>query len=134
MEGPDRRGKTTRPRILLVDDHEVLRKGIRSTLDGQWEICGEAASGLEAIEKAAALKPDLVLMDVSMPEMNGIEATKQVLKVVPGMKVVIFTMHDSPGMVEAAKAAGANACLTKTVPADELRRVIAEVLNYNASK
>ena len=126
-------GDTTRSRILLVDDHEVLRKGIRSTLDGQWEICGEAASGQEAIEKAAALKPDLVLMDVSMPEMNGIEATKQVLKAAPAMKIVIFTMHDSPGMVEAAKAAGAKACLTKTVPADQLRRVIAEVLSHKSS-
>jgi DNA-binding NarL/FixJ family response regulator len=72
-------------------------------------------------------------MDVSMPAMNGIEATKQILKVAPAMKVVIFTMHDSPGMSEAAKAAGAKACLTKTVPADQLRRVIAEVLSRNGS-
>jgi len=124
-------GENTRPRILLVDDHEVLRRGIRSTLDGQWEICGEASNGQEAIDKAAALKPDLVLMDVSMPGMNGIEATKQILKASPAMKVVIFTMHDSQSMVAAAKAAGAKACLTKTVPADRLRGVIAEVLNNN---
>jgi len=127
-------GEITRSRILLVDDHEVLRRGIRSTLDGQWEICGEAASGQEAVEKAAALRPDLVLMDVSMPEMNGIEATKQILKILPSMKIVIFTMHDSPGMTAAARSAGAKACLTKTAPADQLRRAIAEVLNHDGPK
>ena len=126
--------KITRPRILLVDDHEVLRKGIRSALNGQWEICGEAANGQEAVERVEQLEPDLVLMDVSMPVMNGIEAAKQILKASPATKIIIFTMHDSSGMTEAARAAGARACVTKTVPSDQLRRVISEVLGGNQEK
>lgn len=117
-----------RPRILLVDDHEVLRKGIRGTLNGHWEICGEAANGQEAVEKVSQLQPDLVLMDVSMPVMNGVEATRQILKDWPGTKIVVFTMHDSPSMIAAAKNAGAKACLTKTAPAEQLHRVITDVL------
>lgn len=67
-------------------------------------------------------------MDVSMPVMNGIEASRQILKASPATKIIIFTMHDSPSMVEAAKAAGAKACVTKTAPSEQLRRVISEVL------
>jgi len=120
-----------RPRIVLADDHEVIRRGIRSLLDGaSLEVCGEASNGQEAIEKVLSLKPDLVVMDVSMPVMNGIEATRQIRSVSPSTKVVIFSMHDSPQITSAAKAAGAAACLTKTSLGDQLQKVIAEVLAF----
>jgi DNA-binding NarL/FixJ family response regulator len=118
-----------RPRIVLADDHEVIRRGIRSLLDGaSWEVCGEAANGQEAVEKVAELKPDLVVMDVSMPVMNGIEATRIIRSSSPSTKVVIFSMHDSPQIAAAASEAGASACLTKTSLGDQLKKVIAQVL------
>src|ERR1700740_1175363 len=99
------------PRILVVDDHAIVRQGLRSLLDGDspWEICGEAENGKEAVEKALALKPDLVLMDVSMPVMNGIEATKQIRRLLPQVKIVILSLHDSQQIVRQVKDVGANA-------------------------
>ena len=82
--------------ILIVDDHEFVRRGLRSLLSThpQWAICGEAADGLEAVEKAKALRPDVVLMDISMPRMNGLEATRIIRKEVPESKVVIVSQID----------------------------------------
>jgi DNA-binding NarL/FixJ family response regulator len=119
-----------KPRILLVDDHDIIRRGIRSllSLSSDWEICGEARNGREAIEKVLECKADLVVMDVSMPVMNGVEATRQIRAISPSTKVVIFTMHDSPQIATAAKDAGASAWLTKTSLAEQLQRVVGEVL------
>ena len=97
-----------------------------------WDICAEASNGREAVEKVVELKADLIIMDVSMPVMNGIDAARQIRKVSPSTKVVIFTMHDSPQITTAAKDAGAAACLTKTALGDQLQRVVAEVLANNA--
>jgi DNA-binding NarL/FixJ family response regulator len=125
-----------KPRIVLADDHDIIRRGIRSLLDltSAWDVCAEASNGREAVEKAVEFKADLVIMDVSMPVMNGIDAARQIRTVSPSTKVVIFTMHDSPQITTAARDAGAVACLTKTTLGDNLRRVVAEVLASHSSE
>jgi DNA-binding NarL/FixJ family response regulator len=117
-------------RILIVDDHEIVRSGLRRLLETQsgWEVCGEAGNGKEAIEKALALKPDLVLMDISMPVMNGIEATRQMRRLSPMTKVVIVSLHDNKSIAAQAKDAGAYAYLVKAAPSEIVLKTIAAVL------
>jgi DNA-binding NarL/FixJ family response regulator len=105
-----------------------VRQGVRQILEGRWEICGEAANGEEAIARAIELRPDLVLMDVSMPGVNGLEATKQIRLLGIPTKILIFSMHDSAQIALQAKAAGADGCLVKTIPVDELLKSIATIL------
>ena len=96
-------------RILIVDDHEIVRSGLRRLVERQsgWEVCGEAVNGKEAIDKALALNPDLVLMDISMPVMNGIEATRQIRRLSPVTKIVIVSLRDDESITAEAKNAGA---------------------------
>jgi DNA-binding NarL/FixJ family response regulator len=116
-------------RILLVDDHAVVREGFKRLLDDSTlTICGEAANGAEAIEKVLALKPDLVLMDLSMPVMGGIEATRQIRQLSPATKVIVVSLHDSQQAVQQAKSAGASAYVVKTRSAAELIEVVKAVL------
>ena len=102
-------------RILIADDHEVVRQGVRAVLEGQagWAVCGEASSGREAVAKAIALQPDIVVLDVSMPELNGFEATRQIRRTVPA-KVLILTVHESDQVVTEALDAGAHGYVLKT--------------------
>jgi CheY-like chemotaxis protein len=97
-------------RILLADDHNVVRRGLRTLLESRpgWEVCGEASNGREAIELAEKLKPDVVVIDISMPELNWLEATREIRKKVPGTEVLIFTLHDSEYMAGEAVEAGAH--------------------------
>src|SRR5262245_63371074 len=85
------------PRILLADDHALMRRGMRSLLESEenWEVCGEAATGREAVEMAVRLKPDVAVLDLSMPELTGLEAAKEILQKVPQAEVLIFTMHET---------------------------------------
>jgi len=103
-------------RILLADDHEVVRRGLRSILETQpeWEICGEAATGREAVEKARQLKPDVVVLDISMPELNGLEAARQMLKELPQTEVLILTMHESEDLVGVAVTVRARGFMLKS--------------------
>jgi DNA-binding NarL/FixJ family response regulator len=118
-------------RIVLADDHEIVRTGIRTLLDGHppWQVCGEAENGKEAVEKVLKLKPDLVVLDLSMPLMNGIEAAREIRKQSPQTKIIIFSMHDSPRIAEEAVHAGADAYLAKTAHFSELEKAIATLLN-----
>ena len=103
-------------RLLVVDDHEVVRRGVRSLLsehDG-WEICGEAIDGQEALEKARELKPDLIVMDVSMPRLNGLEATRQILNVLPNCEVLVLSQHENAEMARQALKAGARGYVVKS--------------------
>lgn len=103
-------------RILVADDHEVVRHGVRSLLEGHpgWEVCAEAADGREAVEKAIQLKADVVILDIGMPNLNGLEATRQILRSVPQARVLILTMHESEQVVREVLEAGARGFLLKS--------------------
>jgi DNA-binding NarL/FixJ family response regulator len=103
-------------RVLVADDHEIVRKGLRSILEEQpgWEIAGEASDGREAVDKAKALKPDVSVLDVSMPGLNGLEATRQMLRNEPETKVLILTMHESDPLIREVLDAGARGYLLKS--------------------
>ncbi|MGA8183720.1 MAG: response regulator transcription factor [Terriglobia bacterium] len=103
-------------RILLADDHEIVRHGLRRLLETQpgWKICGEAGSGLEALEKTRQLKPDIVILDHSMPELSGAEAARQILKALPQTEIVILTMHDSEQLLREVLEAGVHGYVLKS--------------------
>mgnify|MGYP001338040067 CR=1 FL=1 len=104
-------------RILLADDHKILREGIRRGLEGAGEtVVGEASNGEEAVELARTTQPDVVLMDQSMPVVDGIAATKRITDEMPETKAVVLTMHDDASRTRAAIAAGAGGHLTKGPP------------------
>jgi DNA-binding NarL/FixJ family response regulator len=87
-------------RILLADDHEVVRKGLSSLLQSHgWEICGEVSDGRQAVEKTQQLKPDLVILDIGMPNLNGLDATRQILHTNPQQKILILTITDTDQVV-----------------------------------
>jgi DNA-binding NarL/FixJ family response regulator len=112
--------------ILIADDHEVFRRGVRTLLDvrPEWKICGEAATGREAIEKAKKLHPDLMLLDLTMPETDGLEAIPQILSVSPNTKILVLTMHDSGEMAVRVLAAGASGLVLKSDAARYLVRAV----------
>ena len=105
-----------RTRILIVDDHEIFRKGLRSVLESrsELEICGEATNGLEAVEKTKQMQPDVILMDISMPYLDGLQATREIRSEVPKSLILLLSQHDSPHMLAAALNAGASAYVTKS--------------------
>lgn len=109
-------------RILVADDHEVVRRGLCGLLRAQpdWEVCGEATNGREAVEKVLELKPEVVILDVGMPTLNGLEATRQILKVSPRTKILILTLHDSDQVVQEVLNAGARGFLLKSDAARDL--------------
>ncbi len=102
-------------RILVVDDHEVVRSGVRTLLESQpgWQVVGEAINGHDALEQAKRLKPHLVILDITMPSLNGIEATRAILKAVPHTEVLVLTMHESEKLVRRVLDAGARAYVAK---------------------
>ncbi len=103
-------------RILVADDHEVVRRGVCSLLEAHsgWEVIAEALDGRDAVEKAAQLRPDLVILDIGMPNLNGLEATRQILRSHPGSRVLILTMHDSEQVVREGLEAGARGFVLKS--------------------
>lgn len=103
-------------RLLLADDHEIVRKGLRSVLEAQkdCEVVGEAADGRQAIALVKELNPDIVILDISKPLLNGLEATRQILKIRPQTKVLILTMHESDPLIRDVLDAGARGYILKT--------------------
>jgi DNA-binding NarL/FixJ family response regulator len=113
-------------RILIADDHHIIRQGVRLLLaDKPFEICGEAGDGAEAVKMSADLKPDLVILDVSMPGMTGVEALRQIRAVAPTVKVVLFTMHNAAAL----KDAGADAVVVKSQATDVLLHAVESLLD-----
>jgi DNA-binding NarL/FixJ family response regulator len=103
-------------RVLVVDDHEIVRKGLRAVLETQpgWQVVAEAADGREAVEKAIETKPDITILDISMPSLNGLEAVRQIVKKVRRTKILVLTVHDSDVMINQVLEAGARGFLLKT--------------------
>jgi len=102
--------------ILIADDHEVARRGIRALLESHpgWEVCAEASDGREALELAITRKPDVVLLDIGMPNLNGLEAARQISAALPEAGILILTMHDTDNMVREVLRAGARGFLLKS--------------------
>ena len=121
-----------KPRVLVVDDHELVRDGIAGLLGDRWDVCGEAGNGVEAIEKVRELKPDLVLLDLSMPVMSGTEAAKPIRAAMPHIKIVFISIHDSPTVVELVTIAGADGSVSKHCHASEFREAITDRLRMSA--
>ncbi len=103
-------------RILIADDHELARRGIRALLENHpgWEVCAEAKDGRDAVELAVTSKPHLVLLDIGMPNLNGLEAARQILAAMPGVAILILTMHDSDNVVREVLRAGARGYVLKS--------------------
>lgn len=117
LSGPNNRETNVKPlRILIADDHDVVREGLRTLLAQHtgWEICGEAAGGREAVDKALKLKPDVVVLDFSLPELNGLDVTRRIRTALPQAEVLILTMHESETLAGELLAAGARAFVVKT--------------------
>ncbi len=123
---------TTGFRILLADDHAVVLKGLRALLGSQlgWQVCGEAKNGREAIEKVGQLKPDVVIMDLNMPELNGLEATRHIRKELPQTEVLILTLHESEQMMRQALDAGARGYVLKSDAGGELLAAVEAVRRH----
>ena len=120
--------KLNRPRILVVDDHVMVRKGIAELLKTRWDVCGEAGDGSEALDKFVELKPDLVLLDLSMPVMDGTAVARAIRLCSPTTKIVFLSMHDDIAMRIAEKTK-ADQWVSKRASATELLRVIEAALN-----
>jgi DNA-binding NarL/FixJ family response regulator len=116
-------------RVLVADDHPIVRSGITSVLATQadFDVVGDASNGLDAVRLAGELAPDLVLMDLRMPQLNGVDATAEILRTQPRIRVVVLTTYTSDGEVQRAIEAGAVGYLLKDVPHDELFRALRAV-------
>jgi DNA-binding NarL/FixJ family response regulator len=104
-------------RILVADDHQIVRRGVAGAVQDarpEWEVCGEASNGREAVSAAVRLKPDIVVMDISMPELNGLEATRQILKELPETQILILSVHESEQIVRDVLNSGARGYVLKS--------------------
>jgi DNA-binding NarL/FixJ family response regulator len=119
-------------RILLVDDHPVVRQGLKTLLEGQsgWEVVGEASDGVEALDKADSLRPDILVLDITMPGMNGLEACRLVRRRAPDIEVLFVTQHDSPQMMREALDAGARGYVVKSNAARDLLEAVKSVSQH----
>jgi DNA-binding NarL/FixJ family response regulator len=122
-------------RILLADDHQIVRQGVRRLIENEaeWEVCGEASDGRTAVALAEELKPDVVIMDVGMPELNGLDAARQIKRALPKTELLIFTGEESEQMIHDVFAAGARSYILKRDLSQHLVaaiRALAEHRNY----
>jgi len=118
------------PKVLVVDDHAAIRRGVQSILQAspEWEFCGEADNGEQAVQLAEVLKPEIIIMDVSMPVLNGLEATRIIHHNMPATKILLLTLHSSVELVRSAFRAGARGYVLKSDAEHELVRALNVVL------
>jgi len=114
------------PKVMIVDDHAAVRRGVQSILESfpEWEFCGEATNGQEAVELAEELDPEIIIMDVSMPVLNGLEATRIIHGARPKTKILLLTLHSSTELVRSAFRAGARGYVLKSDAENELMRAL----------
>jgi DNA-binding NarL/FixJ family response regulator len=117
--------------ILIADDQAVVRRGVRALLEAQpgWEVVAEAADGREAVAKAKQHRPDLIILDVAMPELNGLEATRQIRKLLPEARVLMLTMHDEQEVIESTLRAGAAGYVLKSDAEQDLVSAVKALAN-----
>jgi DNA-binding NarL/FixJ family response regulator len=118
------------PKVLVVDDHAFIRRGVQAILQTvpEWEMCGEADNGKDAVRLAGELKPEVIVMDVSMPGLNGIEATRSICRNNPETKVVLLTLHESDELLRNGFQAGARGYLMKSDAEEELVKALRVVI------
>jgi DNA-binding NarL/FixJ family response regulator len=118
-------------RILLADDHEIVRRGLRALLERHegWEVCGEASDGRQALELAKQLKPDIVIVDIGMPNLNGLATTRQMLQYDPSSKIIVLTITDSDQVIREALNAGARGFVLKSDAARDLISAVEALQN-----
>jgi DNA-binding NarL/FixJ family response regulator len=122
-------------RIMVVDDHELMRRGIRNLLESTGhEVCGEAVDGGDAIIKARELKPDIIIMDLSLPTVSGLEATRRILYMLPQTAIIIFSQYASSQLAEEAFWAGARAYVVKSSASQDLLTGIEKVIQSETFK
>lgn len=117
-------------KILIADDHEIVRQGIRRVLEAkpEWEICGEAANGQEAVRLAQELSPDVIIMDITMPVMSGFEAADEISRLPVGSRVLFFTMHDTGSMAGSIRKSRAQGYVVKSRAAQDLIQALERLL------
>jgi len=117
--------------ILVADDHAVVRGGVRALLEAQpgWKIMAEAADGRQAVAKAKQYRPDIIILDVGMPGLNGVAATKQILKILPDARILILTMHDEQELIERTLEAGARGYVLKSDAEEDLVAAVKAIAN-----
>jgi DNA-binding NarL/FixJ family response regulator len=113
-------------RILVADDQSSFRHMLRVFLElnPNWEVCGEACDGYEAVVRTTELHPDIVIMDLDMPKLNGFEATRRIHEIAPGIRILILTLHEFSTLPQIARDSGAQGCLLKSEPFDVLTKAI----------
>jgi CheY-like chemotaxis protein len=125
-----RSAEDARRRILIADDHELMRRGLRGLLEShdEWAVCGEAIEGNEAVRKSAELKPDLVIMDVNLPGLSGIEAAVQIRQALEAVRILFFTVHDSDEVIREIIDVGAHGYVAKSRASQDLLEAVRNVL------
>lgn len=120
------------PTILLADDHSIVRAGLREALESQpgWTICGEASNGRDALRLAKELVPDVMILDISMPDLSGVIVARDVRKLKIHTELLIFTMHDSEQLVREVLSAGARGFVLKSASTDNIITAVASLLNH----